>query len=128
MSNLVNHARHELELINEEPDVIEHYLAIIQTFADMGHSGTSAAHAIHTLTRLLQFKELSPLTNNPNEWQYHGPDKWDGTDGIWQNRRNGEAFSNDGGETYYLLSERDSDNHTIHHSEKHCPDPQDTNP
>ncbi len=25
---------------------------------------------------------------------------------IWQNRRNGEAFSMDGGKTYYLISDR----------------------
>ena len=48
-----------------------------------------------------------PLTDDPYEWQYHGEDLWGSKEGIWQNKRNSEAFSNDGGQTYYLLSEND---------------------
>ena len=105
MSNLVEHARRELTHIGEEPEVIEGYLKVIQAFADMDHSGGSAAVAIPVLNRLFQFKELSPITDNPDEWHDHGPEMWDGEHHIWQNRRNGEAFSSDGGKTYYLLSE-----------------------
>ena len=104
-SNLVNHARHELELIGEDPETIEGLVKVVQAFADMGHSGGSASVAIPMLTRLLNFENLSGLTDNPDEWYYHGPELWDGEKGVWQNKRRGEAFSNDGGKTYYLLSE-----------------------
>ena len=105
MSNLVDHARVELEAIGEEPEVIEGYLKVIQAFADMGHSGGSASVAIPVINQLLQFKNLAPLTANPDEWMFVSEDVWGEAGGIWQNRRNGEAFSNDGGKTYYLLSE-----------------------
>ncbi len=65
MSNLVEHARRELELVGEEEEFIEGYLKVIQAFADMGHSGGSASVAIPVIQTLLQFKNLKPLTDNP---------------------------------------------------------------
>lgn len=105
-SNLVNHAKRELELIGEEPEFIEGYLKVIQAFADMGHSGGSASVAIPTIMELLSFKNLSPLTDNPDEWLHHEEDIWGEEGGVWQSRRNPEAFSNNGGKSYYLLSEK----------------------
>lgn len=107
-SNLVDHARRELEAIGEEEAVIKDYLKVIQAFADQGHSGGSASVFVPNINQLLQFKNLGPLTTDPREWFYHGRDRWDGENGIWQNTRNSEAFSNDGGKTYYLLSETKS--------------------
>lgn len=101
-SNLVSHAKKELESIGEEPETIKGYLKVIQAFADMGHSGGSASIAIPVIHELLQFKNLAQLTNDPNEWLFVSDD-------IWQNLRNYEAFSNDGGKTYYLLSEGGND-------------------
>lgn len=103
-SNLVKHARHELELVGEDPEVIEGYLKVVQAFADMGHSGGSASVAIPVLHLLFQFKNLKPLTNDPEEWVCH-KDPSPGEPGLWQNTRNSEAFSMDGGRTYQLLSE-----------------------
>lgn len=113
---LVQHARRELEAIGEEPQITDWYCKVIEVFTEAGHSGASAGIAIPTLNRLLMFKNLGPLTNDPDEWHYHGPDMWDGKEGIWQNRRDGEAFSSDGGLTYTLLSERDK---FLHVSAKH---------
>jgi hypothetical protein len=106
MSNLVNHARHELELVGEDETTIEGYLRVIQAFADMNHSGGSAFVAIPVINELLQFRNLKPLTNNPDEWVFHGPQTWGAEGGVWQNKRNSEAFSHDGGKTYYLLSSK----------------------
>lgn len=99
-SNLIAHAKRELEMIGEEPAFIEGYLKMIQIFADMGHSGGSASIFIPTLNALLQYKNLKPLTNDPKEWNDVG-------NVTWQNSRNPEAFSEDDGKTYYLLSDRD---------------------
>jgi hypothetical protein len=66
---------------------------------------------------LLQFKPLSALTDDPDEWVHHESDMWP-PDGVWQNKRHGEAFSHDGGKTYYLLSEgaNDANPHPLHQS------------
>ena len=101
-SNLVEHARTELEMIGEDPETIEGYLKVIQAFADMGHSGGSASVAIPVVNELLQFHNLKPLTDGPDEW--NNVSEQSGYE-MWQNRRNGEAFSHDGGTTYWLLSE-----------------------
>lgn len=101
MSNLVEHAKRELEILGEDPDTIEGMLKVIQAFADMGHSGGSASVAIPQLNALLQFKNLTALTNNPEEWQDVSTPS--GTP-MWQSNRNPEAFSLDGGKTYRLLS------------------------
>jgi len=94
MSNLVEHARRELLLLGEEPETVDGYLKIIQAFADMGHSGGSAAVAISVLPRLMSFENLTPLTANPDEWMEVGP-------GVWQSTRNSRMFSNDGGISYH---------------------------
>jgi hypothetical protein len=106
MSNLVDHAKVELDLLGEDEWLVEGYLKIIQDFADMGHSGSSAAHSIAVLERLLQFGNLTPLTDDSREWM--------AVDGnMWQSTRNPEAFSTDGGKTHYFLSEG-SDPKVIH--------------
>ena len=109
MSNLVDHARRELALIGEEPETVAGYLNVIQAFADMGHSGGSASVAIPVITQLLQFKNLAPLTDYPADWVHVAEETWGSPGGIWQNVRNSEAFSNDAGKTYYLLSEGGND-------------------
>lgn len=104
-SNLVDHAKRELELVGEEKSVVDAYLKIVRIFADMGHSGASSMFAIPVIEHLLSFKPLSALTTDPEDWEHVGEDIWGEKGGIYQNRRNGEAFSKDGGKTYYLLSD-----------------------
>ena len=102
-SNLVLHARRELELLGEEPEMVACLIAAVEGFASYpGHSGGSAACAIGMLERLLRFQNLAPLTDDPAEWQDQS-----GISGVpvWQNHRNSEAFSDDGGKTYWLLSD-----------------------
>lgn len=101
--SMVEHARRELEIIGEEPDVIEGYLKVIQAFADMGHSGGSAMVAIPVIGILLNQENLSALTDYPDDWHYHDQSVWGAQGGIWQSKRNSKAFSQDGGKTYYLL-------------------------
>lgn len=103
-SNLVAHARRELEIIGEEPEVINGYLKVIQAFADMGHSGGSASVAIPTIGRLLRFENLTPLTDNPDDWIEVGH-------GVWQNRRCSRMFSEDGGKSYTDVDDSDK---TVH--------------
>lgn len=102
---LVDHARRELTLIGEDPDVIDWYCRVIEEFASFGHSGGSAAATIPVLHELLQFHALSPLTADPDEWiDQSEPSGYP----LWQNCRDSTAFSEDGGKTYWLLSEREA--------------------
>lgn len=101
--SMVERARRELEIVGEDPEVIEGYLKVIQAFADMGHSGGSAMFAIPVVNTLLHQKPLTPLTDWPDDWLFHEKEMWDGVNGIWQSKRNSEAFSTDGGKTHYLL-------------------------
>lgn len=109
----LDHARRELELcgqLESDPEFGMSLLAAIAGFSTYpGHSGGSHYAAVEMLTDLLNMRNLSPLTNNPDEWFKHTPDTWDGVNHVWQNKRNSEAFSTDGGLTYTLLSEPKSD-------------------
>lgn len=96
--NLVKHAKSELERIANDEDFNEAIIEAVRGFCKYGHSGGSASVAIPMLNDLLQFKNLTPLTNDASEWNEVGTD-------MWQSTRNSEAFSNDRGNTYYLLSE-----------------------
>lgn len=103
-SHMVEHARRELKLLGEDEVTIEWYLSVIQAYSDFGHSGGSHSATLPVLMRLLEQKNLRPLTSNPDEWVHHTADTWPPA-GIWQNKRNSEAFSMDDGKTYWLVSE-----------------------
>lgn len=103
-SQLVAHAKTELELLGEDPEFMQGYLNVIQAFADMGHSGGSASVAIPVINKLLRYKNLTPLTDNPIEWIYHSKDI-SPPDGVWQSKRDFSCFSYDGGKSYYSLED-----------------------
>lgn len=113
-SNLVKHARRELSLAGNGPEIDDHVLEMIKIFSAAGHSGYSGFYTIGLITKLLNFENLMPLTDDPDEWYYHDYDRSGYSKGIYQGIRNSEAFSFDGGKTYYLLSERTRDELIIH--------------
>lgn len=105
---LVEHAKRELALIETDEKYINGIVKVVEAFAEWGHSSGSASIAIPTINDLLQFKNLSPLTNDPDEWQLIDPKMTVSHDPLWQSKRNAEAFSKDGGKSYHLLSEKES--------------------
>lgn len=108
-SSMVRHARFELELIGEDPEVVEWYVRVLNEFNTIGHSGGSVFATTPVLMDLIELKPLSELSSHSDEWYYHGEEVWQGG-GVWQNVRNGRAFSNDAGKTYYLVDDqRDPD-------------------
>ena len=118
--SLVEHAKSELRRIGytgEEPEgdpnrwMWDNVVAVVETFAAGGHSGTSASYAIGIIEKVLRFENVTPLTNDPDEWQ-------DVSDGLWQSRRRADAFSEDAGATYYLLEDEGYPK-PIHVSEHH---------
>lgn len=115
MSNLVEHAQRELELIGqfeEDPRFAQSVVAAVAAFASYpGHSGSSAEIGAQMLHDLLNLKNLAPLTDDPTEWELVGTHPYN----IWQNRRNGACFSKDGGTTYYDVNEsKGKDGFPIH--------------
>lgn len=103
--SLVEHAKRELDLIPEDDEKFKKaILNAVQAFSEYGHSGSSAFFGMHLLHELLNFRNLTPLTNDPEEWNHISEDVA-GRSNLWQSRRNPEAFSNNGGKTFYLLSE-----------------------
>lgn len=75
MSNLVEFAKHELELAGYfDKDAMyggmlgEAVLQMIEQFADEGHSGTSATIAVSLFQKLALFEPLTPLTGEDDEW------------------------------------------------------------
>ena len=110
---LVTHAKRELALAGNDEDFNQTLIEAVRAFASYGHSGGSASVAIPMLNDLLQFKNLTPLTSDPNEW--NNVSDASGYE-MWQSQRNSEAFSTDGGKTYYLLSECVGGTKTYHTS------------
>lgn len=118
-SNLVAHARREFEIAGEEEVTIEAALKVVQAFADMGHSGASAVFFTDAFTKLFSYGVLTPVTNDPDEWEHVAEETWGEPGGIWQNKRASTCFSNDGGKTFYDIDEdpeRDEDGNRILHT------------
>lgn len=101
--SLADHAREELALLGEDPEFAQSIVSTIGAFEAYGHSGFSHEIAVDTLTRLLRGENLTPLTNDPSEWEDRRATN--NSAPLWQNKRNSEAFSENHGFSYYLLSE-----------------------
>lgn len=96
MSNLVNHAKMEFRAagwtddegkFNDEMQeaICNHVLALLQVFADEGHSGSSAPYAINLFKQLASFEPIVPLTGEDWEWN-------ECSDGVFQNKRCSHVF------------------------------------
>ena len=104
LSDLSKHAIGELSLIKEDPKIILWYVSVIEAFNIMQLPQEAADHCVATLTQLLRYGNLAPLTDEPREWVQIGDD-------LWQSIRNRDAFSNNGGTTYKLYSENNDVEH-----------------
>ena len=72
--SLLSYAENELNRIGMTDDgdmngmMRKHLLHMVKEFADEGHSGFSGNYALQCLKKLLNFKPLSPLTGEDDEW------------------------------------------------------------
>lgn len=84
-NNYVLHARREFRAAgwtNEDGSfkddmqgaICAHVLALLNVFADEGHSGTSAPYAIDLFAKLAKFEPVVPLTGADWEWMEVGND------------------------------------------------------
>lgn len=95
MSRLVEHAKHELALVENDEGFMKGLVKVVQAFEDMEHCGGSAEVAIDILEKLLRFEPITEITDDPAEWEYRYC--------VWQNKRYSKALSYDGGKTHALV-------------------------
>lgn len=104
MSNLVEYARKELELIGAFSEKDDFYggmtgdavMELVEVFAKQGHSGTSANLVRNLFNKVADYKPLCALTLNDDEWLEVG-------EGTYQNKRNSAVFKEGkDGRAYYL--------------------------
>ena len=105
------HAIVELSLIKEEPKIVLWYVSILEAYNAMNLTEEASDHCLQTLTRLIRYENLAPLTDEPMEWVKVADD-------IWQSIRNYDAYSNNGGETFKLHSENNNVEHATMKMEK----------
>ena len=82
--------------------ICNHVLALLDVFADEGHSGTSAPYTIELFSKLAKFDPIVPLTGEDWEWN----EVSDGYKGkMYQNKRCSAVFKDANrhdGQPYYL--------------------------
>lgn len=97
----LRHAKFELELVNEIPELVEFYLKVVEVFWDYNHDERSLHFTPETIEKLIRHENLSALTDNPLEWRDLG-------NGIWRSKRNPICYSNDEGRTKVVFPPLDS--------------------
>ena len=107
MSNLVNHAEKEMRLAglyDEDADyggmIPAAVMALVRAHSAQGHSGGSHGLTLEVFNRVVNFKTLCPLTDDPSEWMEYAP-------GRLQSLRQSSCFSEDGGKTYNDIDAKD---------------------
>lgn len=112
-SKLEIHADRELRLaglFDKDSDyggaVGEAVMALVRVFAAQGHSGGSAQVIRDAFALVANFKTLTPITDDEDEWEPVNPAVLARDSGpMWQNRRQSSCFSYDGGDTYFDVDE-----------------------
>ena len=109
--NLFRHSHKELKLAGYfDSDkynkvLAKNILSLVLKFAHQGHSGMSTNIVKMILNKLLDFQNITDLTNDPSEWNDMSEYSNDPKDTIWQNKRNSAVFSNDRAKTWYDVNE-----------------------
>lgn len=120
-SNLVAHARRELEILGLTPTpkpsaldrvlyrlrlkrrppfdyngaIARSVLDLVEMFAEQGHSGFSGSMTLSMVKKLMNFEPASPLTGEDSEWN-----ALDYDEGCYQNNRCGRVFKDADGRAY----------------------------
>jgi hypothetical protein len=108
MSNLLEHAKRELELAglydqdsDYNGDSAKAVEELVEVFSKQGHSGGSAWLVTEIFCKLVKYENLTPITDNPDDWQdvseYMGKS-------MWQSKRNPSIFSTNAGKSWERLS------------------------
>lgn len=109
--NLKEHAEQEMKfagLYDTDSDyggmIPEAVMALVEAHSKQGHSGGSHWVTMQIFNKVINYKPLTPITSNPEEWFKHDYEMTGGTE-CWQNIRQSTCFSTDGGKTWYDLDD-----------------------
>lgn len=104
MSNLIKHAEYEMRkagLYDGDSDyggmIPEAVLALVKAHSEQGHSGMSHSLVLSIFNKVVNFKTLTPVSSDPDEWVLVADDNGKP---LYQNKRQGSCFSHDGGKTW----------------------------
>jgi len=103
MSNLIEHAKYELEktgLFDKDSDyegmIGESVMELIEKFSEQGHSGMSASIVASIFGELVMYKPLGGINGTPDEWS-------EVAENLLQNKRLGSVFKDSmNGKPYFL--------------------------
>lgn len=111
-SNLELHAEREMRLAglyDTDSDyggmLPQAVMALIKAHAKQGHSGSSHVVTMQIFNKLANFQNLKPISSNSDEWNQVSGD-------TWQSKRRSDAFSRNGGKTWYYLDEPEHPEHS----------------
>lgn len=97
--SLVSHAKRELELyFPDDPELVMCHVEIVSAFEAKAGQGVD----VDILYRLFRGHHLGEITDDPEEW-YHI------SKGMWQSLRDPRVLSDDGGRTYYIMTDDEED-------------------
>lgn len=74
--------------------ICDHVMALLNVFADEGHSGSSAPYAIDLFSKLASWKPIAPLTGE--DWEWNDVSEYSGSV-TYQNNRCGNVFKDNDG-------------------------------
>lgn len=86
------------------PDAV---MVLVKAHSEQEHSGFSHGMVIDIFNKVINFKTLTPITSNSDEWMCiseFGPAP------AWQNKRDPSYFSEDAGKTWYFLDDPEKKN------------------
>lgn len=111
-SPLVSHAKREISLAQLDQNDSDYggmlgkaTLELVECLSKQQHSGASHGIVLALFNKLANYEPLTPLTDNPDEWEDVSENMLDTSQRlsglrVWQNKRSPSAFSKDGGKTY----------------------------
>lgn len=102
-AELTVHIVNELTLLGSDEETIEKFLKIVRLIDEIDSSSGPPFKFLNSYRRLIKEKNLTPLSDDAEEWEPIENVSEDYPDGLWASRRNKEAFSEDGGRTYFLI-------------------------
>ena len=113
IAGLIDHAKRELDLaglFDKDSDydgmIGKAVMELCKCFADQGHSGFSANWVLDLFRRLGKYEPLTPITDDPKDWNDISEMSGRGSPKMWQCKRNPSLFSENGGKSYYDVKDK----------------------